>query len=299
MYATAQQKGGVGKTTSTVHLGGALSGRGKRVLLVDFDPQGQLTVALGLKLRDDDDPDGPTLPQALLGEYKGYADDLVTNHSPGLDVVRSSLGIAAGKAAVHRSSTQRRLARFLAAFVEDYDYIIIDCPPALGLLTDMAMLAAAVTPGADDASGIIIVTEAQPSIFLGLQLLQGQIAQVNESLELSLNVIGLIINDFDLRNGNAVAASFEKLCNHPLGVLGTRPAPVHDPQRLHAGPTVHRPTPNRRPSAMTPSPPAWKESRLMAQRKTVSTCQVRGGGEFGDGGASPAKTRRRRTPGAT
>ena len=242
IYGMAQQKGGVGKTTSTVHLGGALAARGKKVLVVDFDPQGQLTVALGLKPRDDDaDGPGPTLADALLGRFTGYADDLVTAHSSGMHVIRSSMDMfTLERELATVLNAEKRLARFLASFVEDYDYILIDCPPSLGLLTDMVILAATVTKGAHDDSGVVIITEAQPSIFLGLALLLGQVDQINDAFDITVRIVGLVINDYDLRNGNAVSAAFHKLTTHALGVLGRIPRRSTIPNAYTQGVTVHQ-----------------------------------------------------------
>lgn len=179
--AALNQKGGVGKTGLTAGTGGALRERGRRVLLIDLDPQGHLTTeALGL---DEVDPDGPNLADALVGDYGGPVEDLIAHHSEGpdggkLDVIPTSLSMFLVVRKLYSGrAPEARLARLLERLpAGSYDHIIIDCPPSLDILTDTALVA---------ADGVVIPVQPNNTSIRALRLLTHQVAQLEDELRLS------------------------------------------------------------------------------------------------------------------
>ena len=138
VIAVTNQKGGCGKTTTAVNLSAVLASRGRRVLLIDLDPQAHATVALGLS------PSGcsPTIDDVLRRNISLH-EAIRQNHVPGLDVVPSSILLAAAEQVLGgHSGKERRLLESLRKIPKRYDYILIDSPPSLGLLTFNAMRAA-------------------------------------------------------------------------------------------------------------------------------------------------------------
>ena len=143
------QKGGVGKTTSTINLGAALAEHGRRVLLVDFDPQGALSVGLGVKPHELD----RTVYNLLMEREVGVEDVLLKTSVPGMDLLPSNIDLSAAEVQlVGEVAREQTLARALAPAVADYDFVLIDCQPSLGLLTVNALTA---------AHGVIIPLECE------------------------------------------------------------------------------------------------------------------------------------------
>jgi chromosome partitioning protein len=191
VLAIANQKGGVGKTTTAVNLGAALFERGRRVLLVDADPQANLTGALGL------DKAGPSTYDVLIGETgaadvvrpaaeaalrpgtaPGRAhpaeDDAGDGTAPALDVMPSSPDLAGAEVElVELPERERRVDRSLAPLRHHYDYILADCPPSLGLLTLNALVA---------ADGVIAPVQCEYLALEGLTQLLGTLRRVRERL---------------------------------------------------------------------------------------------------------------------
>jgi chromosome partitioning protein len=132
IIAMCNQKGGVGKTTSTINLGAALTEYGRRVLLIDLDPQGALSVGLGIPAQNMD----RTIYNALMERQTTLADVRVPTDIPGLDLVPSNIDLSAAEVQlVSEVAREQTLLRVLADVRNDYDYILIDCQPSLGLLT--------------------------------------------------------------------------------------------------------------------------------------------------------------------
>ncbi|MCL4535922.1 MAG: AAA family ATPase [Bacteroidetes bacterium] len=184
VYALANQKGGVGKTTTAISLGTALAELGRRVLLVDTDPQANATSAMGLERG------GLSLYDALAGEV---AADRVTTHTswPGLDMIPSSVALAGAEVelvAVHRRETVLR--RCLEPVRSLYDTILVDCPPSLGLLTLNSLTA---------ADAVIVPVQCEYLALEGLERLMETIRLVQTELNPSLQVIGLLLTMFDAR----------------------------------------------------------------------------------------------------
>src|SRR3954471_1181606 len=176
VIAMCNQKGGVGKTTSTINLGAALVEYGRRVLLIDLDPQGALSVGLGVPAQNFD----RTVYNALMERRTTLADVRVHTDIPGLDLVPSNIDLSAAEVQlVSEVAQQQTLLRVLADLHNDYDYILIDCQPSLGLLTVNALTA---------AQGVIIPLECEFFSLRGVALLVDTIDKVKERLNPSLEI---------------------------------------------------------------------------------------------------------------
>ncbi len=199
VIAVANQKGGVGKTTTTANLGAALTVRGRKVLLVDLDPQGNLTSSFGLEKNVE-----RTVAESLLDRHvplpimavsNGTAvipeeagDFAVSYHR--LAVVPSAVSLASAEAQLmNKLGRELRLRDQLAPVERDYDYVLIDTPPALGVLTINALVA---------ASKVIIPTEARFFSLQGLQMLEESIEEILY-LNPRLEVLGVLLSKMDRR----------------------------------------------------------------------------------------------------
>lgn len=187
VIAMVNQKGGVGKTTSTVSLGAALAQYGRRVLLVDFDPQGALSVALGVPAHDLD----RTVYNLLMDEGCLADEVIVETGVPGLDLMPSNIDLSAAEVAlVNEVAREHALARGLASVIDRYDYIIIDCQPSLGLLTINALTA---------AHGVIIPLECEYFALRGVKLLTDTVTKVQGRLNPNLQLTGVLATMYDAR----------------------------------------------------------------------------------------------------
>jgi chromosome partitioning protein len=198
IIAVANQKGGVGKTTTTLNLGAALQEAGKRVLLVDLDPQGNLSVAAGIADIDSVHPSiGDLLGLTARGRAASgpFIRDAIVASSCGLDVVPSNSALSAAElglvSALNRESA---LATILKPAEAEYDYILIDCLPSLGLLAINALRA---------ASGIVIPVQADFLAVQGLAQIFETIAAVREQLNPDLNIFGVLLTLVDQRTAHS------------------------------------------------------------------------------------------------
>jgi chromosome partitioning protein len=185
--AMCNQKGGVGKTTTTINLGAALAELGRRVLLVDFDPQGSMTVGLGFNPGELD-----LTVYNLLMQRDVSADQVITKTDvEGVDLIPSNIDLSAAEVQlVGEVAREQALARVLAPVVDAYDVILIDCQPSLGLLTINGLTA---------SDGVIIPLECEYFALRGVALLKDTIDKVSERLNPRLEIIGLLGTMYDGR----------------------------------------------------------------------------------------------------
>jgi chromosome partitioning protein len=187
VVALCNQKGGVGKTTSTINLGAALTEYGRRVLLVDFDPQGALSVGLGVQPHQLD----RTIYDVLMESSVGLDDVLLKTNIPGMDLVPSNIDLSAAEVQlVNEVAREQTLARALAPALPDYDLVLIDCQPSLGLLTVNALTA---------ADEVVIPLECEFFSLRGVALLIDTIEKVRERLNPRLHIAGILATMYDAR----------------------------------------------------------------------------------------------------
>jgi chromosome partitioning protein len=186
IIAVANQKGGVGKTTTTANLGATLAARGYRVLLVDMDPQGNLTLAFGKAVQE-----GPTVADALLDRKVRLPIVCIQEKGvPELDLVPASLDLATAEAALmNKLGREQRLRDQLGTAPDHYDFVLIDTPPSLGLLTINALVA---------AQKVIIPSETRFFSVRGLEML---LESIDEVLYLNprLTLMGIVLSKHDRR----------------------------------------------------------------------------------------------------
>jgi chromosome partitioning protein len=187
IIAMANQKGGVGKTTTTINLGAALAELGNRVLLVDFDPQGGCAIGLGIE------PGSLELSvYDVLLDRSCRVEDVVTGTRVAqLDLLPSNIDLAAAELLlVQEVAREQTLMRVLAPLRARYEFMLIDCPPSLGLLTVNALTA---------ADGVIVPLECEYYALRGMALLMDSIDRIRERLNPRLHVDGILATMYDGR----------------------------------------------------------------------------------------------------
>ncbi len=187
ILAMANQKGGVGKTTTTINLGAALAEYGRRVLLIDFDPQGALSVGLGVNANNLD----LSIYNVLMQDDVGINDILVKTNVDGLHLLPANIDLSAAEIQlVNEVAREMALARLLRPVVKDYDFILIDCQPSLGLLALNALTC---------AHGVLIPLECEFFSLRGVALLLDTIDKVRERLNFDLELEGILATMYDSR----------------------------------------------------------------------------------------------------
>lgn len=209
IFAFANQKGGVGKTTSAVNIAAALGSLGKRTLLTDFDPQGNATSGVGVDKKTD-----CSAYELIMG--KNPYECIVHTEFDNLDVIPSNISLAGAELElVEADKRQYRLKNALDMLRSDYDYIIIDCPPSLGLLTINALSA---------ADGVIVPMQCEYFALEGLSQLTLTISQIKKLYNHRLELAGVLITMFDARL-NLTLQVLEEMKSHFPGKLFKTPVP--------------------------------------------------------------------------
>ena len=208
ILAIANQKGGVGKTTTAVNLAASLAATKKRVLLVDIDAQGNATMGVGV---DKDDLE-LTGCDVLLGEAT-MADAIVAPRTLGFSLLPSNTDMTAAEVGLRQQKGgEKALAQALAGVQDDFDYIVIDCPPALSMLTVNALVA---------ADGVMIPMQCEYYALEGLSALLDTIRKVRAVLNPRLEIEGVLRTMFDPRNNLANEVSAQLLAHFPDQVYRT------------------------------------------------------------------------------
>lgn len=200
IIAIANQKGGVGKTTTTINLGASLALEGKRVLIIDADPQANATSGYGI------DPRTMTssIYECLVDEYPVKGSQMATCVE-GLDLIGSRIDLAGAELElINKRERERVLSRALESVTPDYDYILIDCSPSLGLITVNALTA---------AHSVIIPVQAEYFALEGISKLLNTIRIIKSKLNPSLEIEGFLLTMYDarLRLANQI---YEELKGH-------------------------------------------------------------------------------------
>ena len=189
--AVVNQKGGTGKTTTCENLGVGLAAEGKKVLLVDADPQGSLTISMGWQKPDELPVTLSTLMQKAMNDQCIPPGEGVLHHAEGVDLIPASIELAGLEVAlVNTMSREKMLKQVLDSAKQDYDYILLDCTPSLGMLTINALAAA------DTA---LIPVQAQYLSAKGLEQLLQTINKVHRQINPKLKIEGILLTMTDSR----------------------------------------------------------------------------------------------------
>ncbi|HMS77130.1 ParA family protein [Gordonia sp. (in: high G+C Gram-positive bacteria)] len=187
VVAICNQKGGVGKTTTTINLGAALAECGRRVLLVDLDPQGALSAGLGVPHHELD----ATVHNLLVPPQMAIDDVLMRTRVDGMDLLPSNIDLSAAEIQlVTEVGREQSLARALHPVLDRYDFVLIDCQPSLGLLTVNALAC---------ADSVLIPMECAYFSLRGLALLNDTVNKVRDRLNPKLTLSGILVTMFDSR----------------------------------------------------------------------------------------------------
>ena len=185
VISVVNQKGGVGKTTTTINLGAALAELGRRVLLVDFDPQHSLSVGLGVSTRKLDG----SIYDLMMDESTNIEDFLLKTTVPGMEMIPSHENLAAAEGGLMNVIAREKvLKRVLKPVLDYYDVILIDCQPSLGLLTVNALTA---------SDGVIVPLECEYFALRGVALLADIIGKVQQNTNPDLQLTGILATMFD------------------------------------------------------------------------------------------------------
>ena len=182
IISIANQKGGVGKTTTSFNLGVALKNKGKRVLLVDADPQGDLTTCMGWQNPDDIPNTLATLMNDVINDKELNYNDTILHHAEGVDVIPSNLELSSLEIElVNVMSRENTMKNVLTPLRDNYDYIIIDCMPSLGMITINSLAA---------SDKVIIPVQSQFLAAKGMNHLLSTILKVKQKINPNLDISG-------------------------------------------------------------------------------------------------------------
>ena len=236
VIAICNQKGGVTKTTTALILGVGLAGEGKKVLLIDCDPQGDLTVSLGIKNPDELEVTLSDLMMKVLKDNPVTPSEGIITHKEGVDLIPSNLELSSMEIQlVNAMSREVTLKNYIkeAKLKERYDYVIIDCMPSLGMITINALAA---------ADKVIIPVQAQYLPAKGMTQLIGTIGKVKRTLNPSLTIDGAILTLVDNRTNLArnIQETLRRQYGHIMRIYKTRvPVAVKAAEASAAGVSIY------------------------------------------------------------
>lgn len=185
IIAIANQKGGVGKTTTCANLGIGLAQQGKRVLLIDSDPQGSLTISLGHQQPDQLDTTLSDMMNCILMDKQFQPDMGILRHDEGISLTPANIELSGMEVAlVNAMSRETVMRQYLNIVKHDYDYVLIDCMPSLGMLTVNALAT---------ADSVLIPVQAQYLSAKGLEQLLQTVSKVRRQINLKLKIEGILL----------------------------------------------------------------------------------------------------------
>lgn len=216
VIAIANQKGGVGKTSTTVNLGIGLARKGKRVLLIDADPQGSTTVSLGIDEPDKIEYSLANVLMDVVNEEKIDYKKIILKHEENIDFIPANIELAGLEVSmVNVMSRELVMKRFISNIKENYDYILIDCMPSLGMITINALVC---------ANSVLIPVQASYLPVKGLQQLIKTISRVRRQINPELKIEGMVMTMVDMRSNYTkdILEALESTYGETIGIFDSR-----------------------------------------------------------------------------